>query len=62
MRSNSEPIATIRNAARYKIQRAIQVVAIYPLGEISRAMKHFTHQHINTFSKRSTAESRIMNS
>jgi len=60
MRSNSLPIATIRNAARRKRQRAIQVVATHPAGELSKTIKQDVDQNVNTSSKRSTAESRII--
>ena len=59
MRSNSLPIATIRNAASHKIQRAIQVVATHPAGELSKTIKQDVEQNVNTSSKRSTAESRL---
>jgi len=59
MRSNSLPIATIRNAARRKRQRAIQVVATHPAGKLSKTIKQDVDQNVNTSSKRSTAESRI---
>jgi len=57
--SNSLPIATIRNAARRKRQRAIQVVATHPAGEFSISIEHDIHQQVNTPSKRSTAGSRF---
>ena len=60
MRSNSLPIATIRNAARCKRQRALQVVATHPTDELSISIKHDIHQQVNISSKRSTAESRII--
>jgi len=59
MRSNSLPIATIRNAASHKIQRTIQVVATHPAGELSKTIKQDVDQNVNTSSKRSTAESRL---
>ena len=58
--SNSLPIATIRNAARRKKQRAIQVVATHPAGELAKTIKQDVDQNVNTSSKRSTAESRVM--
>jgi len=61
MRSNSLPIATIRNAARRKRQRAIQVVATHPAGELAKTIKQDVDQNVNTSSKRSTAESRFKN-
>ena len=60
MRSNSLPIATIRNAARHKRQRAIQAVATHPADELSISREHDIHQQVNTFSKRSTAESSVV--
>jgi len=57
--SNSLPIATIRNAARHKRQRAIQVVATHPADELSISREHDIHRQVNTSSKRSTAESRF---
>jgi len=57
--SNSLPIATIRNAARRKRQRAIQVVATHPTDELSISREHAIYQNVNTSSKRSTAESRL---
>jgi len=76
MRSNSLPIARrfalyrmyrcregrarATNAARRKRQRAIQVVATHPAGELSKTIKLDVDQNVNTSSKRSTAESRIM--
>jgi len=57
--SNSLPIATIRNAARRKRQRAIHVVATHPAGELSKTIKQDVDQNVNTSSKRSTAESRL---
>jgi len=44
------PIATIRNAARRKRQRAIHVVATHPAGELSKTIKqvdeHFPGKRI----------------
>ena len=57
--SNSEPITTIRNTARREMQRAIQFVATYPMGELSRAIKRYIGQQVNISSKWSTAESRF---
>jgi len=59
MRRNSPPIATIRNAARRKMQRAIQVVATHPQGEPGGPLNLFSHQHLDSASKRSTAKSRF---
>jgi len=60
MRRNSRPIATIRNAARRKMQRAIQAVATRPQGEPGGPLNLLNHQHLDSASKRSTAKSRIM--
>jgi len=57
--SNSLPLATIRNAAKHKRQRAIQVVATHPADELSISREYDIHQQVNTSSKRSTAESRF---
>ncbi len=54
--SHNLSITTIRNATRHKRQCAIHVAAIYPVGELSIFL-HDTCQHVDTFSKQSTAES-----
>jgi len=59
MRRNSLAIATIRNAARRKRQRAIQIVAAPPEGELSIPIKCYAYQHINTLFRRSTTEPRL---
>ena len=58
--SRSTGRARATNAARRKRQRAIQVVATHPAGELSKTIKQDVDQNVNTSSKRSTAESRFM--
>jgi len=57
--SRSTGRARATNAARRKRQRAIQVVATHPAGELSKTIKQDVDQNVNTSSKRSTAESRL---
>ncbi len=57
--SNRWLIATIRNAARCKRQRALHAVATHPAGELFLSIEHDIHQQVNTSSKQSTAESRF---
>jgi len=57
--SRSTGRARATNAARRKRQRAIQVVATHPAGELSKTIKQDVDQNVNTSSKRSTAESRF---
>ena len=58
--SRSTGRARATNAARRKRQRAIQVVATHPAGELSKTIKQDIDQNVNTSSKRSTADSRFM--
>jgi hypothetical protein len=51
--------ARAANAARRKMQRAIQVVAAHPIGEPSKTIKHYIYLNVSRCSKRSTVESRI---
>jgi len=57
--SRSTGRARATNADRRKRQRAIQVVATHPAGELSKTIKQDVDQNVNTSSKQATAEFRF---